>query len=404
MTRHMPMEETDHILARAESFIKEKVLPIDNDLVSMTWDKASIVLEGLRDEVRSLGLWAPQMHTEYGGLGLTHEQHGRLSGILGMSPAGHYIFNCQAPDAGNMEILHEYGTEKQKATYLLPLVKGQIRSCFSMTEPGNAGSNPLMMDTVAVMEGDEWVISGHKWFTSSADGAMFAIVMAVTDPENPNPYKRASQIIVPADTPGFQLVRNIPVMGEAGGGYFSHAEIRYDRCRVPYENILGGEGEGFAIAQSRLGPGRIHHCMRWLGICERAFDMMCSYAVQRMMSPGKPLAEKQAIQIWIAELRAEINAARMLVLDAARKIDQKGQEQARVEISIIKFYVANVLQKTLDRAIQVHGALGVTDDIILGWWYRHERAARIYDGPDETHKVRVAKEILKKYTKHSGHG
>ena len=404
MTRQMPSEELDQMLARAESFIREKVMPIDKDLVMMQWERASLVLEGLREEVRALGLWAPQMHREYGGLGLTNEEHGRMSGILGMSPAGHYLFNCQAPDAGNMEILYEFGTEKQKINFLKPLVEGRIRSCFSMTEQKNAGSNPLMMDTSAVREGDEWVIIGHKWFTSSADGASFAIVMAMTDPNHPNPYKRASQIIVPTTTPGFQLVRNIPVMGEAGGGYYSHAEIRYNQCRVPYENLLGREGDGFAIAQSRLGPGRIHHCMRWLGICERAFDMMCSYAAQRMMSPGKPLAEKQVIQIWIAELRAEINAARMLVLDAARIIDEKGQDGARLEISIIKFYVANVLQKTLDKSIQVHGALGVTDDTILGWWYRHERAARIYDGPDETHKVRVAKEILKKYTKHQDHG
>lgn len=394
----------DELLLKTEAFIRERLIPTDLEVTHMPWEEARVRLDGLREEVKQMGLWAPQVHKEYGGLGLTNEQHGILSGILGMSPAGHYVFNCQAPDAGNMEILHEFGTRHQKDKYLRPLAEGRIRSCFSMTEPQNAGSNPLLMDTTAVKEGDHWVINGHKWFTSSADGASFAIVMAITDPDHPNPYRRASQIIVPADTEGFRIVRNIPVMGEAGAGYFSHAEIRYENCRVPAENILGGEGDGFAIAQTRLGPGRIHHCMRWIGICERAFEMMCSYAASRTMSPGKPLAEKQTIQVWVAEQRAEIDAARMLVLDAARKIDRCGQDGARLEISLIKFYVANVLQRTLDRAIQVHGALGVTDDTILGWWYRHERGARIYDGPDETHKVRAAKEIMKKYTNKTDRG
>lgn len=392
-----PSPVIDELLSRTEAFVREKLMPIDLGLTRMKWDEASKILNALRGEVKGMGLWAPQVHKKYGGLGLSNEEHGMFSRLLGMSPAGHYVFNCQAPDAGNMEILHEFGTDHQKEVYLKPLAEGSIRSCFSMTEPENAGSNPLLMDTIAVRDGDHWVINGHKWFTSSADGASFAIVMAITDPNNPNPYRKASQIIVPVDTPGFKLVRNIPVMGEAGEGYFSHAEIRYENCRVPYENLLGGEGEGFAIAQTRLGPGRIHHCMRWLGICERAFEMMCHHAANRIMSPGKPLAEKQMVQIWIAEQRAEIDAARMLVLDAARKIDLCGQDGARLEISVIKFYVANVLQKTLDRAIQVHGALGVTDDTLLSWWYRHERGARIYDGPDETHKVRTAKEILKKY-------
>jgi alkylation response protein AidB-like acyl-CoA dehydrogenase len=221
--------------------------------------------------------------------------------------------------------------------------------------------------------------------------------MALTDPEDQNKYARASQIIVPTDTPGYHLVRNISVMGEVGAGWATHAEIRYEKCRVPKENLLGVEGAGFKIAQNRLGPGRIHHCMRWIGICERAFEMMCRFAGTRQLSPGNLLASKQTIQNWIADSRAEINAARLLVLDAAKKIDEKGQYENRIEISIIKFYCANVLQKVLDRAIQIHGALGMTDDTVLASWYRHERAARIYDGADEVHKSRVARLILKEY-------
>jgi alkylation response protein AidB-like acyl-CoA dehydrogenase len=262
-----------------------------------------------------------------------------------------------------------------------------------MTEPEHAGSNPVWMSTAAVKDGNDYVIDGHKWFTSSADGAAFAVVMAVTNPEAP-PHLRASQIIVPTDTPGFTIVRNIPVMGHAGDGYTSHAEVRYQRCRVPQSNRLGAEGAGFLIAQERLGPGRIHHCMRWLGICERAFDLMLERAATRALAPDELLGNKQIVRAWIAESRAEINAARWMVLQAAWTIDREGMAAARDEISLIKFHVAGVLQKVLDRAIQAHGALGITDDTPLAAFYRHERAARIYDGPDEVHKMSVAKRLL----------
>jgi acyl-CoA dehydrogenase len=293
-----------------------------------------------------------------------------------------------------MELLELAGSEHQKKSWLRPLRKGEIRSCFSMTEPEHAGSNPTWMDTRAVLEGGQWTIDGHKWFTSAADGAAFAVVMAVTDPEAA-PHLRASMILVPTDTPGFELVRNISVMGHAGEGWPTHAEIRYTRCRVPEENLLGGRGAGFALAQERLGPGRIHHCMRWIGICERAFEMMCQRAASRELSPGKPLATRQTVQEWIADSRAGIDAARLMVLHAAWKMQRQGQREARVEISTIKFVVANVLQDVLDRAVQVHGALGVTDDTPLAFWYRHERAARIYDGPDEVHKSVVARRVLR---------
>jgi alkylation response protein AidB-like acyl-CoA dehydrogenase len=265
-----------------------------------------------------------------------------------------------------------------------------------MTEPGRAGSNPVWLDARAVRDGDDYVIDAHKWFTSAADGAAFAIVMVVTDP-SAVPHRRASQVIVPTDTPGYRLVRNIKVMGEAGAGYASHAEVRFDGCRVPVSNRIGGEGDGFSLAQERLGPGRIHHCMRWIGICERALDLTCRRAVGREVAPGVPLGSKQAVQHMIAESRAEIDAARLLILQCARDIDRDGASSAREAVSTIKFFTAGVLDRVLDRALQVHGALGMTDDTPLAYWYRHERGARIYDGADEVHKSAVARRILRRY-------
>jgi len=267
-----------------------------------------------------------------------------------------------------------------------------------MTEPEHAGSNPVWMSTTAVREGDEYVINGHKWFSTSAEGAAFTVVMAVTDPDAPK-HRRASMIIVPTDNPGFILEANTPVAGHVGEGYFTHGEVRFVNARVPVSNRIGEEGEGFILAQERLGPGRIHHTMRWIGIAERAFDLMCQYAVQRELSPGDPLANKQIVRAWIAESRAEIDAARLLVLDTAARIDEQGAYAARNEISEIKFFVAGMLQRVLDRAIQVHGGLGVTDYTPLAYWYGHERAARIYDGADEVHKMVVARRILREYEK-----
>lgn len=279
----------------------------------------------------------------------------------------------------------------------MPLIRGEVRSCFTMTEPEHPGSNPAWLGTTARKEGEWWVIDGHKWFASSVEGASFAICMAVTDPQAESPYARASMIIVPTETPGFEHIGNISVMGHRGSDYASHAEVFYRGCKVPLSNLLGGQGLGFAIAQERLGPGRIHHCMRWIGICERAFELMCRHAASREIAPGKLLGTRQMIQQWIAESRAEINGARLMVLQAAWKIDRDGSYAAREEISLIKFTVANVLQRVLDRAIQAHGALGMTDDTPLAYWYAHERAARIYDGPDEVHMSVVARRILRGY-------
>ena len=385
------------IKSKIKTFVEEELITLEPWILNAEWEEKLPKLNELREKTKALGLWLPQIPKEYGGLGLTNAEHGEVSEILAANPYGHYCFNCQAPDAGNMEILIEFGTDAQKEKYLYPLLRGDIRSCFAMTEPDHAGSNPVKMGSVALKEGDNYVINGHKWFTSACDGASFAIAMLVTDPDGDNPHERASQIIVPLDTEGFEFVRNVSIMGHTGGGWESHAEIKFNDCKVPLTNVLGKDGAGFAIAQARLGPGRIHHCMRWIGICERSLDLMCKRAVSRAIAEGEYLSDKQTIQNWISESRAEINAARLLVQDAAHKIDVQGAKNTRAEISIIKFFCADILQKVIDRAIQVHGALGMTDDLILSYFYRHERAARIYDGADEVHKSRLARAILKKY-------
>lgn len=385
------------LLPRIREFVDAEVIPLEKLLISCPWAEVEPLLNKKRQAVKDAGLWGLALPLEYGGQGLTLAEFGRVSEELGRSPGGHYIFGCQAPDMGNMELLIHAGTEAQKANYLLPLTRGEIRSCFSMTEPEHAGSNPTWMSTTAARDGDEYVINGHKWFTTAADGSAFAIVMAVTNPEAGSRHRRASQIIVPLDTPGFHIERNISVMGEAHGGWNSHAEVWYENVRVPVANLIGEEGKGFALAQMRLGPGRIHHCMRWIGICERAFDILCTRAARREVAPGRLLGSQGMVQAWVAECRAEINAARLLVLETARKIDAKGTYAARDEISLIKFYVAGVLMRVLDRALQTLGSLGMSDDTPLAFWYRHERASRIYDGPDEVHKMSVARRILQQY-------
>ncbi len=394
---HAVTDRIETLLPAIGAFLEEAVYPLEEDLREKGFRALLPRLAELHNRVKERGWWCPQIPEAYGGMGLSLAAFARVSEVLGRSPLGHFLFNCQAPDAGNMEILIEHGTPAQKERFLTPLLRGYVRSCFAMTEPEHAGSNPVWMSTRAEKDGDDYVLNGHKWFTTAAEGAAFAIVMAVTNPEAENPYERASQLIVPTDTPGYRHVRRLPIMGEEGEDYTSHSEIRFEDCRLPRANLLGAEGGGFVIAQQRLGPGRIHHCMRWIGICERAFGLMCRHAATRELAPGNPLGTRQTVQNWIAESRAEIDAARLLVLDAAGKIDRAGSRAARKEISIIKFYAAGVLQRVLDRAIQVHGALGLTDDLPLSHWFRHERGARIYDGPDEVHKTVVAREELKAY-------
>ena len=396
--QNISQEALPQLLEKYREFVKEELFPIDLKVVQGPFKSFFPILNELRAKAKELGLFAPHLSTQDGGVGLNLVQFAQVSEILGQSPIGHYVFNCAAPDIGNMELLHLFGTEAQQSTWLKPLQKGEIRSCFAMTEPEMPGSNPVHLGTIAHREGNDYVINGHKWFTTAADGAKFTIVMAVTNPEAENPYQRASMLLVPLDNPGYQLIRNIPIMGEAGEDYLSHGEVKFENCRVPGSNLIGKEGQGFALAQERLGPGRIHHCMRWIGICERVFDLMCKRAISRQLDPGKALAEKQTIQNWIAESRAEIKASRLMVMDTAQKMQELGAKAVKEDISTIKFFVADVLMKVIDRAIQVHGALGITDDTLLSFWYRHERGARIYDGPDEVHKSALARSILKNYS------
>ena len=387
------------IVTMINEFVEKELIPLEPEFLAKDFKDLLPILREKQAMVKKMELWAPNFPVECGGMGLSLLEHGLVSEALGRSPLGHYVFWCQAPDAGNVEILHLHGTHEQKKRYLNPLVQGDIRSCFAMTEVDMPGSNPVMLETTAVKDGDDYVINGHKWYTTAADGADFAIVMAVTNPEA-STYLQASMILVPTATKGFNRVRNIPVMGHEGSDYSSHAEILFESCRVPQKNLLGPEGQGFVIAQDRLGPGRIHHCMRWLGICQRAFDLLCKRANERVISPsGKTLGSTQTVQNWIAESAAELQAARFLTLNSAWQIDNIGAARARDSISMIKFVVANTMNKIVDRALQAHGGLGMTDDTILAYFYRHERAARIYDGADEVHKTSLAKRILKTYKK-----
>jgi acyl-CoA dehydrogenase len=373
-------------------FMERNVYPAERQMSDEGEGLPLDVLRTLQGKAKAQGLWAPHMPEEVGGMGIGVVGLALLNEIIGRSPIGPIILGCQAPDAGNCEILHLYGTEAQKRRWLIPNVAGEIRSCFSMTEPEVSGADPTGLRTTAVLDGDHWVINGHKWFTSGALGAAYAIVMAKTDPQA-KPHSQFSQIIVPTDTPGFRIVRPVPVMGHtrARGG---HCEIRYEDCRVPAANLLGPRGEGFKIAQARLGPGRIQHCMRWLGVAQRSFELMCRHVTKREAFGGK-LAEKQTIQNWIADSAAEIQAARLMTLHAAWKMDQK--LDARVDISLIKFFGAKVLIDVIDRAIQAHGAAGISADLPLESFYREARAARIYDGPDEVHRMVVARRILREF-------
>lgn len=387
------------LLARYAAFVDEVLLPIEPLFLGNPWSTVVTQLDSARAEARKRGLWTPHLPVEWGGLALPLADFAEVSAVLGRTPIGHYACNVQAPDVGNMELLLTHGSAEQRETWLRPLAAGRIRSCFAMTEPGRAGSNPVWLDTTAVRDGDSWVLNGRKWFASSADGAAFAVTMAVTNPTATKPHHRASMFVVPTDTPGFALVRNIPVMGHAGGGWASHGEVTYSNCRVPSSALIGAEGAGFALAQERLGPGRVHHCMRWIGICDRSLELMCRYALARELAPGDPLSNRQAVRHWIAESRAEITAARLFVRDVVRTMERDGTRSARDEVSMIKYFVPQVMQRVLDRALQVHGALGLTDATPLAGWWAHERASRIYDGPDEVHKDSVARRTLERYAK-----
>jgi len=375
---------------RYRAFMDEHVYP-NESAIAHEDDAADALVRELQGKAKEAGLWAPHLPAEAGGTGTGFLPYAYYNEIIGRSAWAQLVFGCQAPDAGNAEILHLFGTDGQKRRWLAPLVAGEVRSFFGMTEPEVAGSDPTTLQGRAVRDGDEWVIDAHKWFSSGADGAAFAIVMVVTDPDAA-PHERASMIIVPTDVPGYELVRRIPVMGHSGRGWATHCETRFSGVRVPVENTLGEAGQGFLLAQKRLGPGRIHHVMRWLGQMQRAFDLMCARALERRAF-GEPLSAKQTVQNWIADSAAEIQACRLMTLQAAHRIDEG--DEARVEISLIKFYAARVLGDVIDRAIQVHGGLGLTEDTPLAAMWRMARAGRIYDGPDEVHRMVVSRRVLK---------
>jgi len=384
-------------------FVRDEVFPLET--LDLDYEQLRVVMRPLQERVKAEGLWAAHLPPSLGGMGFGQVRLGLMHEILGQSPLAPVVFGNNAPDSGNAELLavgiEATGDEAMRERWLQPLLDGSLRSAFSMTEPETAGSDPTLLRTSAVRDGDEWVINGHKWFTSNGSVADFLIVMAVTNPDV-HPYQGSSMIIVPVSTPGVDVIRDVATMEDPGttfGRFGNHAEIRYTDVRVPAENLIGEEGSGFVLAQKRLGPGRIHHCMRWLGQSKRAFDMLCERAVSRY-AHGSTLAEKQTIQNWVADSMAEMAAARLMTLQAAWKMDRDGAPAARVEIAMIKYFGAKVLYDVIDRAIQVHGSLGFSCDLPLEHMYRAARAARIYDGPDEVHRQTVARQVLKGYTPH----
>jgi acyl-CoA dehydrogenase len=377
--------ETVLLKERFREFINTEVIPQETTL-SAGGEQANEAMSSLKTRAKELGLWALGHPQEIGGGGLPFMAFVHMNEVIGRSHYGQSAVGSISMQDSIM--LHRYGSQAQQETWLKPLVNGDIYPSVGLTEPEVAGSDPTLMQTKAVLEGDEWVINGHKWFTTGANVAAFTSVFCETEPEQ-HKHAKFSSIIVPTNTPGYNIKRVVPTMGSTAGG---HCEVELNNVRVPKENLLGGRGQGFVIAQKRLGPGRIFHCMRWLGQAQRAFELMCEYAKVRY-AHGSILAEKGEIQRYIAESAAEIQAARLMTLDAAQLMDQG--DEARVQISLIKFWGARMLHNVIDRAIQVHGALGVTGDTPLEHMYREARFARIYDGPDEVHRMVVARHILK---------
>ena len=382
------------------AFLDEHILPLETIELEVTDEQWATLTAPLKQQVKDRGLWACHLDPELGGQGFGQVKLGLMHEILGRSSIAPAIFGNNAPDSGNAELLAIGGNEEQKKRWMEPLLAGELRSGFSMTEPDTAGSDPTLLETNAVRDGDTWVINGHKWFTSGGSGADFLIAMVVTNPDV-HPYQGSSMIVVPTDTPGLEIVRDVPNMHHPYPGQFArhpmgHSEVIYRDVRVPAENLIGEPGDGFVLAQKRLGPGRIHHAMRWIGQSQRALDMMCERALSRF-AHGSLLAEKQMVQDFIAETRIEVASARLLCLHAAWHMDKHGSSASRTEIAMIKVYGTKMLFNAIDRSIQVHGALGYSADMPLEEMYRNARASRLVDGADEVHKVSIARRTLKKY-------
>jgi acyl-CoA dehydrogenase len=393
-------EAFEEQLVWMRGFLRDEIMPLET--LSLRHDQLLALMAPLQAEVKRRGLWAAHLPPELGGMGFGQVKLGLMHEILGQSMYGPVVFGNNAPDSGNAELLaagmEMTGRLDIKARWLDPLLSGEIRSGFSMTEPDTAGSDPRLLKTRAVRDGGEWVINGHKWYTTNGSVADVLIVMAVTNPEV-HPYQGSSMFVVPVATKGVTILRDVGAMDHPEityGQFGNHAEILYEDVRVPEDHLIGPEGAGFVLAQARLGPGRIHHCMRWLGQAQRAFDMMCERSLSRY-THGSLLSEKQTILNWIADSKAEMHAARLMTLHAAWKMDQVGSAGARDEIAMIKYYGAGVLHNVIDRAIQTYGSLGYSTDMPLEAMYRAARAARIYDGPDEVHRQTVARHALRDY-------
>jgi acyl-CoA dehydrogenase len=374
---------------RVRQFIDAEVIPIEPQEIDEEGLPADL-LARVRDKARQAGVWAPQLPRDHGGLGLKTLGMCLVFEEAGRSPLGPLALHCAAPDEGNMHLLLHAATPEQRQQYFEPLARGTVRSCFAMTEPSpGAGSDPTMLQTRAERRGDHWVINGHKWFTSGAKGAAFAIVAAVTDPAVPA-KQGTTLFLVDAGTPGYEVVRAIPTL--TGGGPGGHCEVRLTDCSVSDARVLGGMGNGFKLMQVRLGPARLTHCMRWLGAAGRANAIATRYALGRQAF-GKRLSEHQAVQWMLADSAIDLHASRLMVLHAAWKLEQ-GSE-ARQEVSICKVFVAEAVGRVIDRAIQVCGATGISRDLVLERFYRDVRAFRIYDGPSEVHRMVVARQLLK---------
>lgn len=392
--------KVQELRARVQAFMDEHVYPAEKEFYRQVaegdrWQPTAIV-EELKAKARAAGLWNLFLPDSEHGFGLTNLEYAPLAEIMGSSGIGAEVFNCSAPDTGNMEVLVRYANEEQKKKWLTPLLAGEIRSCFGMTEPDVASSDATNMECRAERVGDEWVINGRKWWTSGANDprCKIMIFMGLTNPDAPR-HQQHSMILVPMETPGLTVLRHLPVFGYDDAPH-GHAEVVFDNVRVPYDHVLLGEGRGFEIAQGRLGPGRIHHCMRSIGVAERALKLMCERAQSRTAF-GKPLARLGANFDYIAESRIEINMARLLTLNAAHMMDTVGNKVAASEIAQIKVVAPNVALKVIDRAIQIHGGAGVSDDFPLAKWYAGQRTLRLADGPDEVHRVAIARHELGKY-------
>ena len=389
---------------KIDQFVKERVDPLTQEYydeidVGDRWqltDRQMEIMDGLKAQAKEAGLWNFFLPASQGGAGVTNLEYAHLAEVMARNPIASEVFNCAAPDTGNMEVLERYGSEDQKKAWLEPLLEGKIRSAFAMTEPGVASSDATNICTSAVLDGDEWVVNGEKHYISGAGDprCKIMITMVVTNPDAPK-HLRQSQILVPMDAKGVDVLRPMYVFGKDDAPH-GHMHIKFDNVRVPKDNMILGEGRGFEISQGRLGPGRIHHCMRSIGVAERALEMLCKRALSRTAF-GKPLAELGGNYDVIADSRIELDMCRLAVLKAAYMMDTIGNKEARKYISAIKVSVPNMTLKIIDRAIQIHGALGVSQDTPLAAMWTGQRTLRLADGPDEVHRRVIAREELKQY-------